>query len=98
MEVETEKSNNLYLYIDLPRFDFPIIFSELVRLLAVTARCCLSLISLRTGSCGIDLPATFPAACDARPNTPSTCCIFSHRPIHVGCRRPRHSTRQSRRR
>ncbi|KAN0128791.1 Protein kinase-like domain containing protein [Lactarius tabidus] len=27
--VETEKSNNLYLYIDLPRFDFPIIFSEL---------------------------------------------------------------------
>ena len=30
MKVETEKSNNLYLYIDLPRFDFPIIFSELV--------------------------------------------------------------------
>jgi hypothetical protein len=27
---ETEKSNNLYLYIDLPRFDFPVIFSELV--------------------------------------------------------------------
>ncbi|KAI9440788.1 atypical/PIKK/PI3K protein kinase, partial [Lactarius indigo] len=27
--VETEKSNSLYLYIDLPRFDFPIIFSEL---------------------------------------------------------------------
>lgn len=25
---ETEKSNNLYLYIDLPRFDFPVIFSE----------------------------------------------------------------------
>ena len=29
---ETEKSNNLYLYIDLPRFDFPVIFSELVGL------------------------------------------------------------------
>ncbi|KAI0064055.1 atypical/PIKK/PI3K protein kinase [Artomyces pyxidatus] len=26
---ETEKSSNLYLYIDLPRFDFPVIFSEL---------------------------------------------------------------------
>ncbi|KAI0048758.1 atypical/PIKK/PI3K protein kinase [Auriscalpium vulgare] len=26
---EAEKSNNLYLYIDLPRFDFPVIFSEL---------------------------------------------------------------------
>ncbi|KIO18071.1 hypothetical protein M407DRAFT_226452 [Tulasnella calospora MUT 4182] len=26
---ETEKSDNLYLYIDLPRFDFPVIFSEL---------------------------------------------------------------------
>ncbi|KAI0366306.1 atypical/PIKK/PI3K protein kinase [Pilatotrama ljubarskyi] len=25
---ETEKSENLYLYIDLPRFDFPVIFSE----------------------------------------------------------------------
>ena len=25
---ETEKSNSLYLYIDLPRFDFPVIFSE----------------------------------------------------------------------
>ncbi|CAL1715935.1 unnamed protein product [Somion occarium] len=25
---ETEKSDNLYLYIDLPRFDFPVIFSE----------------------------------------------------------------------
>ena len=25
---ETQKSNNLYLYIDLPRFDFPVIFSE----------------------------------------------------------------------
>lgn len=36
-QVETEKSNNLYLYIDLPRFDFPIIFSELVRLHVVTA-------------------------------------------------------------
>ncbi|KDQ06726.1 hypothetical protein BOTBODRAFT_167791 [Botryobasidium botryosum FD-172 SS1] len=25
---ETEKSNSLFLYIDLPRFDFPVIFSE----------------------------------------------------------------------
>ncbi|KAH8100166.1 atypical/PIKK/PI3K protein kinase [Cristinia sonorae] len=25
---ETEKSQNLYLYIDMPRFDFPVIFSE----------------------------------------------------------------------
>ncbi|KAE9386016.1 atypical/PIKK/PI3K protein kinase [Gymnopus androsaceus JB14] len=25
---ETQKSENLYLYIDLPRFDFPVIFSE----------------------------------------------------------------------
>jgi phosphatidylinositol 3-kinase len=25
---ETEKSENLFLYIDLPRFDFPVIFSE----------------------------------------------------------------------
>lgn len=25
---ETEKSDNLYLYIDMPRFDFPVIFSE----------------------------------------------------------------------
>jgi phosphatidylinositol 3-kinase len=33
--VETEKSNSLYLYIDLPRFDFPIIFSELVRFLSI---------------------------------------------------------------
>lgn len=32
-QVETEKSNNLYLYIDLPRFDFPVIFSELVEFL-----------------------------------------------------------------
>jgi phosphatidylinositol 3-kinase len=30
---ETEKSNSLYLYIDLPRFDFPVIFSELVEFL-----------------------------------------------------------------
>ena len=33
MKEETEKSNNLYLYIDLPRFDFPVIFSELVKFL-----------------------------------------------------------------
>lgn len=28
MQAETEKSENLFLYIDLPRFDFPVIFSE----------------------------------------------------------------------
>lgn len=27
-QAETEKSENLFLYIDLPRFDFPVIFSE----------------------------------------------------------------------
>lgn len=31
-QAETEKSENLYLYIDLPRFDFPVIFSEPVSL------------------------------------------------------------------
>jgi len=30
-QAETEKSENLFLYIDLPRFDFPVIFSEPVR-------------------------------------------------------------------
>lgn len=30
-KAETEKSENLFLYIDLPRFDFPVIFSEPVR-------------------------------------------------------------------
>jgi len=29
-QAETEKSENLYLYIDMPRFDFPVIFNELV--------------------------------------------------------------------
>ncbi|EGN99051.1 hypothetical protein SERLA73DRAFT_54158 [Serpula lacrymans var. lacrymans S7.3] len=28
VRAETEKSENLFLYIDLPRFDFPVIFSE----------------------------------------------------------------------
>ena len=28
LQAETEKSENLYLYIDLPRFDFPVIFTE----------------------------------------------------------------------
>lgn len=28
--VETQKSNKMYLYIDLPRFDFPVVFSDLV--------------------------------------------------------------------
>src|ERR1700679_4096653 len=31
-QAETEKSENLFLYIDLPRFDFPVIFSEPVRI------------------------------------------------------------------
>lgn len=30
-QTESAKSDNLYLYVDLPRFDFPIVFSELVR-------------------------------------------------------------------
>jgi phosphatidylinositol 3-kinase len=30
-QVEEAKSENLYLYIDLPRFDFPVIFNEQVR-------------------------------------------------------------------
>lgn len=33
IQAETEKSENLFLYIDLPRFDFPVIFSEAVRAL-----------------------------------------------------------------
>jgi len=32
-QAETEKSEKLFLYIDLPRFDFPVIFSEPVRLI-----------------------------------------------------------------
>lgn len=31
---EAAKSESLFLYIDLPRFDFPVIFSELVRSLS----------------------------------------------------------------
>jgi phosphatidylinositol 3-kinase len=27
---ETAKSENLFLYIDMPRFDFPVVFSEVV--------------------------------------------------------------------
>lgn len=76
-EVEAEKSNNLYLYIDLPRFDFPIIFSELVRLHVVTAHCP-SLISFCTGGCGFDLSTSFHTTCDARANATSTCHLFSH--------------------
>lgn len=30
LKAETEKSENMYLYVDLPRFDFPVIFSEAV--------------------------------------------------------------------
>ena len=37
-QAATEKSENLFLYIDLPRFDFPVIFNEPVRLL--TAHIC----------------------------------------------------------
>jgi phosphatidylinositol 3-kinase len=29
-QAEEAKSENLYLYIDLPRFDFPVIFDEMV--------------------------------------------------------------------
>lgn len=35
VKAETEKSENLFLYIDLPRFDFPVIFSEPVSLLYI---------------------------------------------------------------
>lgn len=31
-KAETEKSENLFLYIDLPRFDFPVVFTEPVGL------------------------------------------------------------------
>jgi len=31
LQAEEAKSENLYLYIDLPRFDFPVIFNEQVR-------------------------------------------------------------------
>jgi phosphatidylinositol 3-kinase len=27
---ETAKSDNLFLYVDMPRFDFPVVFSEMV--------------------------------------------------------------------
>lgn len=30
-QAEEAKSENLYLYIDLPRFDFPVIYNEQVR-------------------------------------------------------------------
>lgn len=30
-QAESEKSENLFLYLDLPRFDFPVVFSEPVR-------------------------------------------------------------------
>lgn len=30
-QVESEKSENLFLYLDMPRFDFPVVFSEPVR-------------------------------------------------------------------
>src|SRR5882724_2686138 len=32
LQAETEKSVNLFLYIDLPRFDFPVVFTEPVSL------------------------------------------------------------------
>lgn len=35
-QAETDKSENLFLYIDLPRFDFPVVFTEPVRLLHVS--------------------------------------------------------------
>ena len=37
-QAETEKSENLFLYIDLPRFDFPVIFSEPVRPIHIPSR------------------------------------------------------------
>ena len=35
-QAETEKSENLFLYIDLPRFDFPVIFCEPVRTITLS--------------------------------------------------------------
>lgn len=90
MKVETEKSNNLYLYIDLPRFDFPVIFSELVRFLSVLLLHRLT--RQHTGSCGLDLPATGSATCDACSSTSSPSGIIPHRPLHVGSCRSRHTT------
>lgn len=31
LQAESDKSDNLFLYIDMPRFDFPVVFSETVR-------------------------------------------------------------------
>jgi phosphatidylinositol 3-kinase len=31
LQVEEAKSENLYLYIDLPKFEFPVVFNEIVR-------------------------------------------------------------------
>lgn len=38
LQAESEKSENLFLYIDMPRFDFPIVFSE-----PVSPRACIIL-------------------------------------------------------
>lgn len=45
---ETEKSDNLFLYIDLPKFDFPVIFSEPVSppLSPLGPRACCDIFSL----------------------------------------------------
>jgi phosphatidylinositol 3-kinase len=37
LKAESEKSENLYLYVDLPRFDFPVIFSESVSVVFLNA-------------------------------------------------------------
>jgi len=33
-----EKSDKLFLYVDLPRFDFPVVFAEQVRPMTAEAR------------------------------------------------------------
>ena len=35
-QAEASKSKSLYLYIDLPKFDFPVVFSEQVRAVSMT--------------------------------------------------------------
>ena len=39
-QAEEAKSENLYLYIDLPRFDFPVIFNEQVHAYPSISRLC----------------------------------------------------------
>jgi hypothetical protein len=75
-KVETEKSNNLYLYIDLPRFDFPVIFSELVRFLSCIYVAVI--IASLLGNRGFDASTIAVAAYYTFPRTSSTSGVVSH--------------------